>query len=124
MEKIAQTLAFSEEWFALGIITPLQLAQFAREYDTGEDPYPEHYRWRAFQEFLNRAERLDGDTARALYRLGLKDPDEALGGSMMAAVLRLKECPIGLLQEAAESDEGFLRKIAHEKMSARASNSR
>ena len=115
---IFQTLKFSQEWIELGIITPEKLKQLEAEWATGEDTNTEHFRWRAFLDFIKSKEGLDENTAKALYNLGANDPDYVMGGSLMAEILRRKDCPKGLLDSAANSERKFLRKIANERMSA------
>lgn len=113
---IFRELEFSHEWIELGIITPAKLKQFETEWATGDDRNTEHYRWRAFLDFIEAKESLDDSTARALYNLGANDPDGVMGGSIMANVLRRKDCPKDLLELAAKSEEKFLRKIANERL--------
>ena len=115
---ILSKFEFSQEWFDLGIITPAKLEQLKAEWDTGEDTNTEHYRWRAFLDFMQSKPSLDAETARALYHLGSKDPEVNMGGSMMAHVLRREDCPKDLLEIAAKSEEKFLRKIANERLAA------
>jgi hypothetical protein len=116
---IFQTLEFSQEWIELGIITPAKLEQLKAEWDTGEDTNTEHYRWRAFLDFMQSRPSLDEDTAKALYNLGSKDPEVNMGGSMMAHILRWKDCPKDLLESATKAEEKFLRKIANERLAAK-----
>jgi hypothetical protein len=111
-------LEFSQEWIVLGIITPTKLKELEAKWATGEDPNTEHYRWGAFLDFVDSTQSLDADTAKALYNLGANDPDTTMGGSMMAHILRRKDCPKDLLESAAKSDERFLRKIANERLVA------
>jgi len=115
---IFQTLEFSQSWIDLGIITPAKLQEMKERWQTGEDPHTEHYRWGAFDEFLKAHGELDADLIRALYQLGANDPDETMGGSIQAAIMRRKECPIDLLESAANSDLNFLRKIATQRLSS------
>jgi hypothetical protein len=116
---IFQTLEFSQEWIDLEIITPAKLEQLKAEWDTGDDTNTEHYRWRAFLNFMQSKPLLDADTAKALYHLGSKDPEVNMGGSMMAHILRRKDCPQDLLERATNAEEKFLRKIANERLAAK-----
>jgi hypothetical protein len=116
---IFRKLEFSQEWIDLGIITPSKLKQFEAEWAKGEDTNTEHYRWRAFLDFIEPIKSLDENIARAFYNLGANDPDSVMGGSIMANVLRRKDCPIDLLELAAQSEEKFLRKIANERLAAK-----
>jgi len=117
---IFEALGFSREWVDLGVVTPEKLKELEAEWLKGEDRNAEHYRWRAFREFVEAQESLSEVTARALYNLGANDPDSAMGGSIMAEVLRRQDCPEDLLKSAASSDRRFLRKIANERMAAEA----
>ena len=116
---IFRELKFTQEWIDLGIITPAKLKQFEAQWSTGKDMNTEHYRWREFLDFIESKESLDENTARALYNLGANDPDGAMGGSIMANVLRRKDCPQDLLELAVKSEEKFLRKIANERLAAK-----
>lgn len=114
--NILRQLEFSQEWLDLGIVDPDKLHTLEFEWNSSNDKNPEHYRWRAFLDFLRSQEFLDPIIAKRLYDLGASDPDSAMGGSMMAEVLRRKDCPLDLLRVAAESEQKFLRKIAAEKL--------
>jgi hypothetical protein len=115
---IFETLEFNQDWVELGIITPEKLKRLEAEWAKGEDTNTEHYRWRAFLDFMESKGVLDENTAKALYNLGANDPDWAMGGSIMAEILRRKDCPNDLLERAAKSDRKFLRKIAKERIEA------
>jgi hypothetical protein len=114
--NIFQELEFSQEWIDLGIITPAKLNQLVGEWTSSDDRNTEHYRWRAFLDFVQSQDSLDEITARRLYNLGATDPDLSMGGSIMAHILRRKDCPEDLLRVAAGSDEKFLQRIANEKL--------
>jgi len=109
---IFRELEFSQEWIELGIVSQAKLNQMEIEWLTSDDRNSEHYRWRAFLDFMQLQVSLDPLIARRLYKLGANDPDVEMGGSMMAYVLRRKDCPEDLLREASVSGEKFLRKIA------------
>ncbi|MDQ3686380.1 MAG: hypothetical protein M3430_12395 [Acidobacteriota bacterium] len=115
---IFQTLEFSQEWIDLGIVTHGKLKQIEAEWAKGDDRNTEHYRWRAFHDFIQSKETLDADTATALYDLGANDPDYAMGGAIMAEILWRKDCPKHLLESAATSERKHLRKIADRKLKA------
>jgi hypothetical protein len=113
---IFRELEFSQEWIDLGIVSQAKLNQIEADWLTSDDKHSEHYRWRAFLDFMQLQVSLDPIVARRLYELGASDPDSAMGGSIMAHVLRRKDCPEDLLREAATSEEKFLRKIASERL--------
>ena len=109
---ISNDLGFTKQWFELGMISDHSLAEMEREWESGEDPYSEHYRYRAFSSFMESRPVLPSETLIAIYKLGSEDPDPAMGGSMMKEVLQRKDCPDSLLREALDSQEEFLRKVA------------
>ena len=113
---IFRELDFNQEWIDLGIIPQAQLDRIETEWLTSDDRNSEHYRWRAFLDFMQLQISLDSSIARRLYQLGARDPDAAMGGSMMAHILRREDCPEDLLRDAALSDQKFLRKIASERL--------
>ena len=112
---MSNPLHFTEAWFDLGILTADMLKQLESEYRTSNDKNPEHYRWRAFNEFAKSKRPLDANTAKALYELGNHDPDFQLGGSIMAEILRMEECPDELIEMAFRSNREHLVKIASRK---------
>jgi hypothetical protein len=114
--NIFRELEFNQEWIDLGIITPANLNKIEAEWAASDDRNTEHYRWRAFLAFIRSKDSLDEITARRLYDLGGSDPDSTMGGSIMAHILRRKDCPEDLLHAAAGSEEKFLQKIANDKL--------
>ena len=108
----AAVLQFSDQWFALGIVTAAQVEEFMRIYERGDDRRPEHYRWRAFIQFLADHRPLSPVLAKALYELGDQDPDTEMGGAIMGRIVRLPECPADVLAAAAASDRKHLRVLA------------
>jgi len=116
---ILQELEFSNEWLELNIITPDLLDEFQREFDTGEDRNPEHYRWKAFDRFLKLNPALPPETLVSVYRLGELDPDCSMGGAMMRELLNRQDCPIELIEESLSSDRPFLVKAAQWAISRR-----
>jgi hypothetical protein len=116
--KIFRTLRFSQAWIELGIITSAKLEQFEALWVTGEDTNTEHYRWKAFLDFIKLQTSLDEKTAIALYELGENDPDIAMGGSIMGHILQRKDCPKSLLERGTQSENKFLQKTANEKLAA------
>ncbi len=113
---IVRELEFTQEWIELGILTPEKLDEIEVEWSTSADRNTEHYRWRAFLDFIQSRSLLDERTLRCLYRLGANDPDRSMGGAIMVEILRRKDCPEDLLREAAASEQKFLRKIAQERL--------
>jgi hypothetical protein len=103
---------FTPQWYALGIVTPERLAALQAIWAQGEDRWPEHYRWRAFKEFLAERRPLPAPLATALYDLGAADADRAMGESMMHKIASLPECPLDVLERARASGRKHLVKAA------------
>lgn len=108
-------LGFTGDWFSLGLIGPEYHTQLLVEFATGEDPNPEHYRWKAFTRFLSAQTHLDPTLARRLYALGLGDADTAMGEAMCVAILRRSDCPADLSAEALASSRKGIAKAALQK---------
>jgi len=108
-------LQFSHEWFTLGIVTESQLEALGREYETGEDPNTEHYRYGAFMEYLREHRPLSPAMAEALYELGARDPDHAMGSAMMHQIAELPECPPEVLENAARSGKKHLIRLVEKR---------
>jgi hypothetical protein len=102
-------------WLTLGLVTEAQVRAFEREYATGNDRHPEHYRYRAFRQYLNAHRPLPPEQAEAIYRLGEQDPDRAMGRAMMFEILDLPECPKSLGREALASGERSLVRLVRRK---------
>lgn len=114
--SIFHKLGFTQKWIDLGIITPEKLAEPGIQWNKSEDSNTEHYRWRAFQDFLAERKNLESETLKELYDLGKNDSDSVMGGSMMVDILNRKECPLDLLESALSSPEKFIRKVACRKL--------
>jgi hypothetical protein len=103
---------FTPAWYTLGIATPDRLAVLQATWARGEDRSPEHYRWRAFKEFLTERRPLPPPLAGALYDLGAADADRAMGESIMHEIVSLPECPLDVLERARASGRKHLVKAA------------
>ena len=103
---------FTPTWYTLGIATTERLAALRAIWARGEDRSPEHYRWRAFKEFLTERRPLPPPLAEALYDLGASDTDRAMGESMMHEIVSLPECPLDVLERARASGRKHLIKAA------------
>ncbi len=112
-------LELTQEWIDLGIITRENLDELENEWRSSEDRNTEHYRWKAFLNYVQSNPSLADDVLRRLYRLGTNDPDPVMGVSIMAHILRRNDCPEDLWRQGTESEENFLRKIAEQKLAAR-----
>jgi hypothetical protein len=110
---LAQPFGFTRRWFELGLIPAELLARMRVEWDKGEDDNSEHYRYWAFREFLTAHRPLTPELAAALFDLGAADPDQAMGGSIMADIVRLPECPVAVLDAALASGRMDLARIVN-----------
>jgi hypothetical protein len=118
MNKIDDPLGFSDQWRVLGLITESQYQEHLCEFQKGVDNHPEHYRWRAFCDFIKRQNLMSNELLWQLYRIGEADPDYSMGGSIMAEIVRRPECPMDLLQEAEKkSGREYLQRIASARLS-------
>jgi hypothetical protein len=61
-----QPFGFSARWFVLGLVTDELLAELRVEWARGEDQNPEHYRYRAFKQFLDARRPLPPELAVSL----------------------------------------------------------
>jgi hypothetical protein len=109
-------LDYTQDWIALGIVTAADIHRDQQECETGDDPHPEHYRWRAFTRFFAAQQSLSSSLAHQLYALGATDADHSMGGSIMAEVLRDQDCPLDLLHSALASNHAHLMRIAAQRL--------
>ena len=116
-------LGYSGKWIALGIVSSADIQRDQQECAQSDDPYPEHYRWRAFSMFLAAHPTLSPETAHELYELGATEADYTAGGSMMAAVLRHPNCPSDLLRLGLTSGRPHLQRLAAQRLNSNENNS-
>jgi hypothetical protein len=115
-------LGFNHKWITLGIVTREDIQQIVERFEASDDKNEEHYRWRAFREYLAKNQDIPVETMRALYHLGDHDPDPAMGGAMMFDVVGLPGCPIDIIELAAtDTERKALVKFALSQKSRRAS---
>jgi len=105
-------LQFGENWLRWGYLSVESLEALGREFEASDDKNAEHYRYRAFREFLACRRPLSPEMAEALYRLGDEDPDLSMGGTMMADIVALPECPVSVRERAASSGRPHLVSLA------------
>lgn len=106
--EFARTLGYTPAWFALGVVDNSALDRQRAVWDSGEDNNTEHYRYSSFREFLTAQRPVSPDLAIALFELGATDADQVMGGSMMADIVRLSECPPEVLAAAMASGRKHL----------------
>jgi hypothetical protein len=112
---------FTNQWFELCIVNDGLIRSLVAQRDP-DDNNPEHLRYAAFQHFVAANRPLANDLCWRLYDLGCADVDLAMGGAMMADVLRLVECPIDLLTEALSSNRKHVARIAARRLDAEPQN--
>jgi hypothetical protein len=111
LPEFARLLGFTPAWFALGVVNAGVLDRQRAEWEKGLDDNAEHYRYWAFREYLAAHHPFTPELAAALYELGAADPDRSMGGSIMAAMVRLPECPPAVLRAALASGRKHLVRI-------------
>lgn len=109
---------YTNDWERLGIVSLPDIERDQCELDRGEDPCPEHYRWRSFVKFIHAQEVQGPSLLRSLYELGKADSNPALGESIMAVILRRDDSPRDLYNDALNSSSEHLRRIALSRISA------
>jgi hypothetical protein len=87
------------------------LARQQAEWAKGENDNTEHSRYGAFREFLAARRPLASELAVSLFELGGADPDRAMGGAMMADIVRRPECPPAVLDAALASGRKHLVQV-------------
>lgn len=102
---------FTNNWYELSIVNEELIKTLLAQRDP-HDNNAEHLRYAAFKHFVTGNRPLPKDLCWKLYNLGCADVDFAMGGAMMADVLRLHECPIDLLTEALSSNRKHVARIA------------
>jgi hypothetical protein len=107
----AQLLGFTPAWFALGVVDDSVLARLRTEWDKGTDDNTEHYRYRAFHDFLAAHRPLSVELTAGLFELGAADPDQGMGGAIMANIVHLPECPRSVLDAALASGRKHLIRL-------------
>ena len=110
--EIGRLLGFTPEWYTLGIVDDALLDRLRADWDKGDDPNTEHYRYRAFVDFVLVHEPLSPDLAVALYELGSRDADPGMGGAMMVNIIYRPDCPKSVLEAAAASGQRHLVRSA------------
>lgn len=117
IQQILHQLEFDEKWFDLNFVSSEKLKELWADFQSGEDKNKEHYRWRVFTDYLKANKVIDENNLRELYRLGETDIDGyGMGMSMRIEILNRKECPADLINEALNSDEKPLIKVAKRKL--------
>jgi hypothetical protein len=119
VSDIGALLGFTPAWYALEIVDQAFLARARAEWDKGEDRNTEHYRYRAFREFLAAHRPLSSQLAVALYELGAADAEQGMGEAMMVDIVFQPGCPEVVLSAAAASGRRRLVRAAERRRAER-----
>lgn len=69
LDFIMKELGYTEGWLTLGVVDPEVLQRQYAEFVNSDDQNPEHYRCRAFIDYLNDKEWLSDEELEALFGL-------------------------------------------------------
>lgn len=116
IKHILQVLEFNEAWFDLELVSTEKLQELYLDFQTAEDTNKEHYRWRAFTDFLKSEKKFGENVLREFYRLGEIDTDSMMGTAMQINILQRKDCPSDLIEKALNSDDKALIKVVKRKL--------
>jgi hypothetical protein len=108
----AVALGFTPAWFAAGVLTPEALADFVRIAAAHPGRPAPAWRWAALRDFIEERGQLTVDECRAIYQLGLVEPDAALGTAIRCCVLYQAACPADVVRQASGSDCAAVRRVA------------
>ncbi len=115
MKDYKKLLGFTDEWFALGLVTEESLRQSAATYEASDDKNAEHYRYGAFRWYLQEHRPLPPTVAEALYKLAASDTNGPEAGAIMIDIISLPECPSSVLDRAEASGVQFLVRAARKR---------
>lgn len=111
-------LTFPPSWFAAGIVTAESAADFARLAAAAPSRPERHWRWLAFRDYVEETGPLSADVCRAVFRLGLPEPDANLGTAIMCGAVYQRACPADVLAAAAASDRPAVRRAATRRLTS------
>ncbi len=112
-------LGFGPAWLASGVLTPEALADFERLAAKHPGRPAAAWRWAAFRDHVEERGRLTAEECRAAYRLGLAEPDAALGTAIVCCVLHQPACPADVLNGAAGCERIAARRVARRRLGTR-----
>jgi hypothetical protein len=105
-------LQLTQKWIDVGIITIEIFEVIREEYIRGEDQNSEHYRWKAFKEFIKANTCIKQEIFFAIDELGKSDPDYSMGRAMRFDLLKRSDCPVELLDITIHDSDKTLAKHA------------
>jgi hypothetical protein len=116
-----EKLDFSQSWIKAGLLSDDSFRMIVQSYNEAEDDAPEHYRWKAFKEFLRQNSFIPEERFWQIYELSLQDNDYAMARAMRFDLLQRGDCPLSLVEKAVNDSDHSLRKYALKQMNIRKS---
>ncbi|MGB3693501.1 MAG: hypothetical protein WBG70_17570 [Spirulinaceae cyanobacterium] len=105
-------LQFDSRWIKAGIISSANFEFIKKEYITGDDKNTEHYRWGAFQKFMQANSFIHQETFYTLYQIGKNDPDYSMGRAIVFDIIKRLDCPEKIIDMAIDDQDKVLAKYA------------
>ena len=84
-------LKYHEKWAEYGFITETELLNQIKEFNKGEDPHSEHYRYKSFQNFIQRKENFSDSEISNYIELVELDIDQGMASSALAQLFVSKK---------------------------------
>ena len=83
LEILLKKLGYSRKWLNYGFLDLDRLEEQGLQLASGEDPNPEHYRFRTFRSILSSRSRLSDEDVDHYIELASEDPDQTMGLSAL-----------------------------------------
>ncbi|OJJ15401.1 hypothetical protein BKI52_38965 [marine bacterium AO1-C] len=80
-------LGYSDKWIEYGFLNDKMLKLQLDEFHLGNDPNPEHYRYKSFLNWLDKREKLLDQEVINFIELALEDSDQTMAGSALKELL-------------------------------------
>ncbi|MDQ3706356.1 MAG: hypothetical protein M3437_14300 [Chloroflexota bacterium] len=88
LEPLLTKLGYSPMWLEYGLIDEELLRQQSNQFDASHDKHTEHYRYKAFQSFLDRRAILDDVSLDMYIHLAQLDEDPTMRQSALILLVR------------------------------------
>lgn len=113
-DPVLSEIGLVDDWIKSGIVNHDNYLSIKNNYleHRKEDSCTEHYRLRAFRNFLNISNSIDKDTFLIIYSLGKNDSDYYMGRTMIFELLDRADCPIELIDTVIIEGDPSLSKRA------------
>ncbi len=99
--KDLDTLQYSRLWLECGLLQHVDLVKQIEDFETGDDPNQEHYRYRTFCNFLKNQSSLGDSTLVQIIEVLKEDVDKSMASSAILVLLKTEY----LTQEQVETVE-------------------